>query len=360
MIKTLFKNPRALTLRQRADRVLGQMLLLSALTLGALAVLTTKFSRDLYATGQFVFGKIESACGCLAVGGFSNHPWHFSALFLLGLALALTFLVATYKIVRLCLKTRRFVRQNVQPQNPTGKLLKAARELNLTEKIVESATAEPVVFCFGYLRPRVCVSSALAERLSPGELTAVLAHEKFHLKAREPAKLLIVRIISSILFFLPGVKTLAKQYLTFSELAADEAATAGFTNKIPLARALHKIIGWEQKRVLGRVFALSFFSALTAERVRRLADDGYTPSAAWFNPRTLAGIMAAVALFFGANYLLSSPALGHSFTAHTHHGKTCSLAAVPAQNMASAKVCASPKSAGDCAISYALPASNRC
>ena len=139
---------------------------------------------------------------------------------------------------------------------------KISRELGIADRVAENESKEPIVFCYGYRRPKICISSTLISRLSESELTAVLAHEKFHMQAREPVKLLIVRIISLLFFFAPGVKLLAGKYVTFSELAADEAATAGFTNKIPLAQALHKIIGWEQKRALGRMFALSFSAQL--------------------------------------------------------------------------------------------------
>ncbi|MEK7213091.1 MAG: M56 family metallopeptidase [Patescibacteria group bacterium] len=361
MTKIFFKNSQAQTLRGKADRVLFQIIALAALFLSGLAVLALKFFQDIYAAGRFIFGKIEAACACAGQVSFFTHPWLFSALFLGGLMLLLALILAVYTILRLCLKTRKFVRVNVRRQKdqPSDKLAKISRELGIADRVAENESKEPIVFCYGYRRPKICISSTLISRLSESELTAVLAHEKFHMQAREPVKLLIVRIISLLFFFAPGVKLLAGKYVTFSELAADEAATAGFTNKIPLAQALHKIIGWEQKRALGRMFALSFFSSVTEERVRKLTDESYVPSAAWLNKKILVSAFCALFLFVGANNFLSSRIIQNSLVSHTH-SNTCQRPTTKAQTLASAMVCAPQSDSESCTMGYANLPPSRC
>jgi Zn-dependent protease with chaperone function len=83
---------------------------------------------------------------------------------------------------------------------------------------------EPRAFCAGYLRPRVFVSSGALARLSRTELEAIVAHERHHLRRRDPLRLLIVRVLADALFFLPAIRRLGDRYGALAEVAADEAA----------------------------------------------------------------------------------------------------------------------------------------
>ena len=48
---------------------------------------------------------------------------------------------------------------------------------------------EPFAFTFGLGRPRVAISRGLIEQLSSEELGAVIVHERYHVRARDPLKL---------------------------------------------------------------------------------------------------------------------------------------------------------------------------
>jgi hypothetical protein len=103
--------------------------------------------------------------------------------------------------------------------------------------VVDAAT--PLAFCAGWLRPRVYVSAAVLERLSDGELRAVLAHEQHHGALRDPLRLAVSRVLSQALFFLPVLRPLHDRYADVAELTADAAAleaTDGAT--APLASAM--------------------------------------------------------------------------------------------------------------------------
>jgi hypothetical protein len=95
----------------------------------------------------------------------------------------------------------------------------------------------PRAFCAGYLRPRVYLSGGALTRLSPDELQAVVAHERHHLRRRDPLRLLIAGILADGLFFLPALRRLADRYGALAELAADEAA-ARTSSASTLASAL--------------------------------------------------------------------------------------------------------------------------
>jgi Zn-dependent protease with chaperone function len=97
--------------------------------------------------------------------------------------------------------------------------------------------ARPQAFCAGLLRPRVYLSTSAAETLSAQELDAVLAHEAHHARLRDPLRVLIARMLSDALVFLPAVRRLGERYGALAELAADSAAIRGHGTE-PLASAL--------------------------------------------------------------------------------------------------------------------------
>jgi Zn-dependent protease with chaperone function len=56
----------------------------------------------------------------------------------------------------------------------------------------------------GLIRPRMLVSTGLAAALTPAEVRAVLAHERAHLRARDPLRLLAARLFVAWGCYLPA------------------------------------------------------------------------------------------------------------------------------------------------------------
>src|SRR6185437_3005629 len=73
------------------------------------------------------------------------------------------------------------------------------------------------------------------------ELQAVLEHEQYHVCNLDPLKALLVRALSTALFFLPALDSLCARYLTGRELAADRCAIS-VCGPRPLAGALLKVV----------------------------------------------------------------------------------------------------------------------
>ena len=82
----------------------------------------------------------------------------------------------------------------------------------------------PHAFCAGYVRPRIYLSSGALGRLSRDQLRAVVAHERHHMRRRDPLRILLARVLGDSLFFMPVLRRLAERYRALSELAADEEA----------------------------------------------------------------------------------------------------------------------------------------
>lgn len=101
----------------------------------------------------------------------------------------------------------------------------------------------PIAFCFGFLRPRTCVSTGLLEMLPRAQIEAVLWHEEYHRQRFDPLRLLLIEVVRGTLFFLPIVREWHTFFKVTLELEADRYAVE-HTNKAALAGALHRILSY--------------------------------------------------------------------------------------------------------------------
>jgi hypothetical protein len=101
------------------------------------------------------------------------------------------------------------------------------------------ADEQPRAFCAGLLRPQVYVSTGAVALLDDDALRAVLAHERHHVRRRDPLRLAAGRVLAHALFFLPGLRDLVTRQQALAELGADESAVnAAPANRSALARAM--------------------------------------------------------------------------------------------------------------------------
>ena len=101
--------------------------------------------------------------------------------------------------------------------------------------------AEPLAFCAGYLAPRIYVSDGLIERLSDSELRAVVAHEAWHARRRDPLRRLVLRALADGLFFIPILGRASERLEALDELDADRAAVRALGGRRHLAAAMLKL-----------------------------------------------------------------------------------------------------------------------
>ncbi|GIW07492.1 MAG: hypothetical protein KatS3mg060_2297 [Dehalococcoidia bacterium] len=198
-----------------------------------------------------------------------------------------------------------------------------ARRLGLQNRLDLVELDAPLAFCYGYLRPRVLVSTGLLKRLAGPELEALLLHEREHLRQRDPLKVALGRLLASALFFVPIVGALYHRYLVEKELAADGAAIAERGDPTDLSAALVRLVegGGLRQSVpgIGAGEALEArIDALLGEPVKvglPLGPGGFAAS-------TIAAILAALPL------VAAPPPLGPwwSLTTTSWQAATCALA----------------------------------
>jgi Zn-dependent protease with chaperone function len=85
--------------------------------------------------------------------------------------------------------------------------------------------AQPAAYCVAGRQPTVILTTGAVQALDPGQLDAVLAHERAHLTGRHHRLLAMARIGREVLPFLPLMRDAEAQVARLVELHADDAAT---------------------------------------------------------------------------------------------------------------------------------------
>ena len=97
--------------------------------------------------------------------------------------------------------------------------------------------AQPAAYCVAGPQPTVIVTTGALQALDPGQLDAVLAHERAHLAYHHHRLLAIARIACQVLPFIPLTRDAVTQIARLIEMHADDAATGARDGEV-LATAL--------------------------------------------------------------------------------------------------------------------------
>jgi Zn-dependent protease with chaperone function len=85
--------------------------------------------------------------------------------------------------------------------------------------------SQPAAYCVAGRQPTVILTTGAVQALDPGQLDAVLAHERAHLAGRHHWLVAMARIGNEVLPFLPLMRDAEEQVARMVELHADDAAT---------------------------------------------------------------------------------------------------------------------------------------
>lgn len=148
--------------------------------------------------------------------------------------------LALLRTVRILRRTARLaaLRREVAPAPP---VVQAAERVGVSAGLSCFAHPDAIAYTAGLLRPRIWLSTGLCERLDADGLAAVLWHERAHLVARDPLRVLIARSLAALLFVVPWVGALVERYEVAKELDADREALQRMGSPAPLAGALYSL-----------------------------------------------------------------------------------------------------------------------
>jgi hypothetical protein len=166
-------------------------------------------------------------------------------------------------------------------------------------------------FCLGFWRPRIWLTAGLTDLLTDDELAAVLAHEAYHCRRRDPLRLLISRAVKSAFFFLPLVGNLAKLAELQQEIAADQAVVETMGDDLPLLCSLQKLLTQGTPRTPMPKATVTPFN-VTEARLRRLIYPAQCAPFTWRNSLANGFINAGVMMFlYGIVVLSTQPVIQH-------------------------------------------------
>ena len=243
----------------RADRAFALVLLLaltsSAILVALFAVLVPHVAHIAFAGAGDLVDGVALLLLALATCGIA-----------LGLASVLRQLLLTIALIR------SLVARRVRLPREVAVL---AHELDLDGRVDVIEDERAFSFCYWFSRPRVSLSTSLVRRLSRDELRAVLLHERYHLRQRDPLRVVIARYFAAVLYVVPAVDELASFYALQKEIAADDDAVRRVGIE-PLARALYKLLPSASDRKLGPLLPVAELS-VTEARIDRLVSGSPLP-----------------------------------------------------------------------------------
>jgi Zn-dependent protease with chaperone function len=276
----------------RADRAFGLLILLalvsSAILIALLAALIPHVERLAHRGAEDVTDIVAILLLGLATLGIT-----------LGLSSLFRQLLATLVLIRSLLARRVAVPERVHA---------AARGLGIDGRIDVVDDGRPFSFCYWFVRPRICLSTALIARLDEEELRAVLFHERYHLRHRDPLRLVIARYFAAGLYVVPVVEDLVAHFTLEKELEADDDAVSAMGDVRPLARALYALLPDADEVSLGLLVPVGSLS-VTEARIEHLVQG--TPLAARIPPISIAlsfGALAAAGVLAAVPGMLVAPA----------------------------------------------------
>ncbi|MEO6456894.1 MAG: M56 family metallopeptidase [Chloroflexia bacterium] len=179
---------------------------------------------------------------CLFIPTSADWPSHLLSYSLAGL-LSASMLAGVTSLVRQWYRTRRVVGMLLKLRGASSMSgLGSGSLVKLDTRIDFIRLDRPVAFCYGWLRPRICLSTGAISGLSKREIEALLLHESHHVLCRDPLKSAVARVVASAFFFLPVIAALQAQYLLAKEIEADEYALHVQGSDRPLLGALYKLL----------------------------------------------------------------------------------------------------------------------
>ncbi|MCQ6561307.1 M56 family metallopeptidase [Paenibacillus mendelii] len=104
------------------------------------------------------------------------------------------------------------------------------------------SNVEPIALTMRFIRPRIVLSTGLLQLLDDGELEALIRHEIFHMKHRDPLKTFFMVMCSTVFWYVPILKWSRKQYITAREVLADSCAVEAMGSIENLGSALLKLL----------------------------------------------------------------------------------------------------------------------
>jgi BlaR1 peptidase M56 len=130
----------------------------------------------------------------------------------------------------------------------------------------------PPLATVGLLRPRVVVGEDLRGALDPAALVAALAHERVHVRHRDPLRIWLAQIATDLQWPSPSARRRFEHWLGALELARDEEARLDGAPGEDLAAAVVAVARMPRRPLGAAMAGLTGAETSLASRVHRLLE----------------------------------------------------------------------------------------
>lgn len=191
-------------------------------------------------------------CQTLLANTIITLPHSLPSLFaiLLSLILITGFLTFAIQVIKMRVLIAKLSRNRVSiPQ----KVASISLFFGMADRVDVVRDERCLSFCYGFLKPRIMLSSQLFKILTKEQLKAVLLHEQYHLKNYDPLKIILGQVATSMLWFLPVIKDFHDHFVTLKEFSADQLVIDVQKSARNLKLALAKVVDYSITPVSGIV-----------------------------------------------------------------------------------------------------------
>ena len=177
------------------------------------------------------------------------------------------------------------------------------------------ARVAPPIATVGLLRPRIVIAEDVRHALDPDALAAALAHERVHVRHRDPLRIWLAQIATDLQWPSPAARRRFAHWLTALEIARDEEARLDGASGEDLAAAVVSVARMPWRSLGAAVAGLTRAETSLASRIHRLLapvppDRGRRSVA--LRLTVLAALLASVAIgaAYGDDVLRAMPFIG--------------------------------------------------
>ena len=215
---------------------------------------------------------ISNSCQTLIqlVSKSELHNLVYLSLFLITLAACLVFI----KVVSIYFFSQRLSQKLENHIPPTKKLSVVLKKLDLEYKTYLVGSDKLFAFCFGFISPKIYISSSMVSVANRPELEAVLRHEQYHLLHKDTFIMFGISIIKFVLAFVPGAANFVRNININLEIKADIYAAKSLGEKRPLLSIMKKVLKKPQSTNFSFIPAIGTCDTL-GPRIYALTNQGF-------------------------------------------------------------------------------------
>lgn len=182
-----------------------------------------------------------------------------------------TLLCLTYKIVTQLVQTSKMKRRLLLYKEKRLTSEMNQRYGNVKEEIIVLSHPTPIALTMGFIKPKIILTTGLINLLTLDELTAVISHEQYHKEHRDPFKVFLLSLSSSMIWYIPIQQWIYEKYRVIQEVLADEFAIKEQKTSVNLGSALLKMLKLGKSGKMPFVY-VSFADTSVNYRIKNILD----------------------------------------------------------------------------------------